>query len=391
MNTRIVNFHRFFLLVALMALATGAQGNHEWKQELNVQPGQKIQLIMDEGGWVVAKSWDRSIVSIQCESLNDISIYDIDLKETSYGLHFNADLNTRRPQSTGFKVILMVPKEFDIEIETGAGGISIDDVVGQFSGKTGGGPISLENVVGRVDLKTRGGFIKILDSDLDGKVLSSGGGGIVRNVVGDVQAESEGGIVRYENVRNRSGEFRGPAGMTTEKASARSLLYSTGGGRIDIKEAPEGACVKTGGGDIIVRQASRFVHAATGGGSIHIEMDNGTVQANTGSGDIWVSVLDGFGEDTDAVDLSTQHGNITIVVPADASIEFDLDLAYTRSSKRNFEIKSNFDLNLENSEKWKKEFGSNQWKHITGSASLNGGKHRILIHVINGNISIKTQ
>ncbi len=391
MNIRVVKFYRVLLLVALMALATGALGNNDWKQELSVQPGQKIQLKMGEGGWLSAKSWDRNMVSIQCQSLNDIGIYDIALKETSEGIYFSAELNTKRPESTGFKVIMMVPGEFDIEIDTGAGGISINDVSGNFRGKTGGGPISLENVAGQVNLTSGGGFIKILDSDLDGKVITKGGGGIVSNVVGNVKAESAGGIVRYENVQNRSGDLRGPAGMSAEGISEHTVLYSTGGGRIDLKEAPEGAVLKTGGGDIIVRKASRLVRAETGGGKISIEIDQGNVWANTGSGDIWVSVLEGFGQGSEAIDLTTNHGDVTIVVPADASVEFDLDLAYTRSSRRTFEIQSSFDLDIDHSEKWKKENGSNQWKHITGSASINGGKHRVLVHAVNGNIYIKTQ
>jgi len=391
MNTRVINLSRVLLLAALMALATGALGNNDWKQELSVQSGQKIQLKMSEGGWLSAKSWDRNMVSIQCESLNDIGIYDIALEETSDGLQFSADLNTKRPESTGFKVIMMVPREFDIDIDTGAGGISINDVSGNFRGNTGGGPISLENVIGKVNLESEGGFIKILDSDLDGKVFSKGGGGLVRNVVGNVQAESNGGIVRYENVRNRSGKLRGPAGMSAEGISEHSVMYSTGGGRIVLKEAPEGAILKTGGGDIVVHQASRFVRAETDGGKINIEVDKGNVGAETGSGDILVSVLEGFGEGKDAIDLSTSNGDVTLIVPEDVSVRFDLDLAYTRSSRRNFEIESSFDLAIDHSKNWKKERGSNQWKHITGSASLNGGKHRVRVRAVNGNIFIKTQ
>ena len=51
-------------------------------------------------------------------------------------------------------------------------------------------------------------------------------------------------------------------------------------------------------------------------------------------------------------------------------------------------INSEFDLDLENTEKWESKHGSPR-KHIYGTASINGGKHRIVINNVNGDIRIK--
>ena len=83
--------------------------------------------------------------------------------------------------------------------------------------------------------------------------------------------------------------------------------------------------------------------------------------------------------------MGTGGGNILI---RDASVEFDLDLAYTRKSRRDYVIISDFDLDLEHTTKWESKYGSPR-KHIYGTASINGGKHKVVIHGVNGDIRIE--
>jgi len=392
MNTRTVGMMLTLVLVALVALAPVAQGSEEWEREFEVESGQKIELEMKHGGSLEVEGWDRDLVRIQCtEERNGIDAYEIEVTETRSGLRFVAELEDRRINSTNLKVKLMVPREFDIESESGGGEVSITGVTGDFRGRSAGGEITLTNVTGKANLTTGGGFITIEDSDLDGRVRSGGGGGVMRNVTGNVKATSGGGIVSYENVRDKQGDFRAPGGLSAEGTTAGTVMYASAGGSIDLDEAPEGAIVQTGGGDIDIRRASRYVQAQTGGGDVEIEIEDGHVVARTGAGDIEVMVAGGLGDSRDGVDLRTGHGNITLVVPAGASLEFDVDLAYTRNSSRDFEIVSDLDLEIEHTQEWRRENGSNHWKHIYGTGTINGGEHRVVIHGVNGNIRIKTK
>ena len=391
MKSQLVTAKLILVLCAMLALTPVAQGSGELSRSFDVESGQTIELKMKVGGSLEVEGWDKDVVEIVCEANhNDIDDWDIEIQETSKGLKLKAQLKDKSIESNSFLVRLMVPQEFNIKTESAGGHIYIEGVSGKFRGSTGGGKIILENVTGEAKLKTGGGQIKITDSTLDGRVSTGGGGGLVRNVTGNVKATSGGGIVSYENVRDNQGDLRGPGRMSPEGSSTKSIMYATAGGAINISEAPHGAQVKTGGGNIDISNASRFVKAGTGGGDIEIEIENGYVHARTGAGDIEVIVLEGLGDSRDGIDLFTGYGEITLVLPEDASIEFDLDLTYTRNSSRDFKIKSDFDLDIEKTEEWDTRNGSPR-KHLYGTGRINGGKHKVIIHAVNGNIRIKEQ
>jgi len=389
MNPRTVTTLFTLVLSAIMAFAPAAQGKDDFQQDFRVKEGQTIELEMDNGGSLEVEGWDKNLVQVNCEARhNDIEDWNIKITETRKGLKFVAKLKDRSIKSSSFTVRLMVPEIFNIKTESGGGSISIEGVSGKFSGKSAGGAITLHEVSGDAHLKTGGGKIKITDSDLDGRVATGGGGGVVRNVSGNVKATSGGGLISYENVRDNHGDLRGPGRMSSKGITSQTVMYSTVGGPIDVDEAPEGARVSTGGGSIDIHNASRFVQAETGGGDINIEIENGYVEAVTGAGDIEIIVIEGLGDGRDGIDVKTGHGETTLILPEDASLEFDLDLSYTRNSSRDFDIDCDFDLDIEETDEWESRHGSPR-KHIYGTASINGGKHRVNISVVNGNITIR--
>ncbi|MCP4574124.1 MAG: DUF4097 domain-containing protein [bacterium] len=377
------------LVIGALTAAPAALGQGTWEKEFEVDPGQKIELRMKHGGSLDVESWERDSVSIVCEArMNDIDDWDIDVTETRGGLRLVAELNDRSINSNNFVVTLRVPREFDIATSSGGGHIRIEGVSGEFTGKSAGGGITLKDVKGDADLTTGGGWIEIEDSDLDGRVRSGGGGGIVRDVTGNVKVSSGGGAVSYENVRDGSGELRGPRNTQIAGATARTIIQVSNGGEIDLDSAPEGAYVKTGGGDVDISGASRFVRASTGGGDMDIEIEDGWVQAQTGAGDVDIIVSGDFGDGSDGIKVVTGYGEVTVTIPADASVEFDLDLSYTRNSSQSFDIDCDFDLDVEHTKKWDKSHGTPR-KHILGTATINGGKHLVKIRNTNGDIKIR--
>jgi len=389
MKSRNVNVLFVLVLGGLMALAPMAQGKDDWVKEFSVDPGQTIELEMDPGGSLEVEGWDRDVVRITCTAERyDIEDWQIEVDETRDGLKLNTELKERQDNYTNLVVELMVPRKFNIKTNSGGGHICITDVEGEFQGRTSGGAIKLKNVSGEARLRTGGGYIKIVDSDLDGRISSGGGGGLVENVTGNVKATSGGGVVSYKNVRDSHGDMRGPGRLSAKGITKGTVMHSTTGGDINIKEAPEGVLVETGGGNIDIRDANRFVEAQTGGGEIEIEIVDGRVKARTGGGDIEVTVLEGLGDNRDGIDLGSDWGEVTLILPENASIELDLDLAYTRNSNRDYEIDSDFDLDIEKTRKWESDHGSPR-KHIYGTATINGGSHRVIIHTVNGDIRIK--
>jgi DUF4097 and DUF4098 domain-containing protein YvlB len=384
-------------LGVLLLSASMAVAQESWEKEVKAEPGQSIELRMRDGGSVEATAWDQDMVRIICtDRHNDLEVYDLEVKETRSGLRFTAESRSQSLRNTALAVELMVPSSFDIDVESGGGSIRIRGVEGEFSGRTGGGEIDLLEVKGRADLKTGGGQIQIEDSELNGRVSTGGGGAQVRDVVGDVKVTSGGGIVSYHNVRGTDGERRGPNGDHSDvgrydaSIGDDTVLYSTAGGGISLDEAPEGAIVSTGGGNIRIRDANRFVQAKTGGGSIEISVRDGHVIANTGAGDIDVEVRDGLGDDGVGVELTTGSGDVTLILPAGISVEFDLDLSYTRNSRQDYEIVSDFDIEEEHTDRWDSSRGSPR-KHIYGTATLGEGGPRVRIRCTNGDIYLKKQ
>jgi hypothetical protein len=88
------------------------------------------------------------------------------------------------------------------------------------------------------------------------------------------------------------------------------------------------------------------------------------------------------------VKLSSYGGKIILTVPAGLSMDVDIELAYTKDARKKYRIISDFDLELKESDKWDRSSGSPR-KYIYGKAKIAGGKHKLKINTINGNIYLK--
>jgi hypothetical protein len=75
-------------------------------------------------------------------------------------------------------------------------------------------------------------------------------------------------------------------------------------------------------------------------------------------------------------------------LPTDFSAEFDIELAYTKKSRRVYEIISDFDLKLSESDEWQYDCGSAR-KYIEGKGIVKGGYNKIRIATINGDVIIR--
>jgi DUF4097 and DUF4098 domain-containing protein YvlB len=283
---------------------------------------------------------------------------------------------------------IQVPRLCDVQFSSMGGSLKLVDLRGSFRGKTMGGELNLEKVQGNVSLTTMGGNITATDCDLDGKLSTMGGEAELRNVSGDVDASSMGGIVRYVNVRDRSGNLRAQSGLTVRGMTEKTVILSTMGGDIELKAAPEGATVKTMGGDIDIREAEQFVKATTMGGDIRVDVRNGWVELTTMAGNIETTVRESLGDSDNGIKLETMSGDVNVVVPAGLSLSFDLTIAYTRNSDQNYQIATDYGLKEERSADWDNSQGSPR-KTIRATGSVGGGHYPIKIKTINGNITVR--
>jgi DUF4097 and DUF4098 domain-containing protein YvlB len=280
-----------------------------------------------------------------------------------------------------------VPHEFDVEFESMGGSLEVIELAGKLVGTTMGGGITLRKVDGVVRLTTMGGEIAVVDCDLDGYVKTMGGEVLVEDVVGDLDATSMGGDVRYVNVRDRDGDVRAPGRLSSRGIHKDTVTITTMGGDIEVDDAPAGAAVHTMGGDIVILDAEEFVKAKTMGGDIEIEIGDGWVRATTMAGDIEVIVSEGLGDGDKGINLESMSGDITLEIPSGLDVELDLTIAYTKNSRKNYEIESDWDLEIKRSKEWDYDNGTPR-KRIHGTGFIGSGRIPITIETINGNIYV---
>ncbi len=367
------------LLLMIFLIVFAGFSKETIQKEFKVEKGKKLDVNLKTGGEMIITGWEKDLVTVKVHFKDTTpDQWDIQFNETSTGIKIESVYKSKwksRHSSPNFEI--QVPVQFDLELKTMGGEIKIERVEGEISGKTMGGDLKLQHLKGNIDLKTMGGEIILRDSDLDGKLKTMGGRVLFENVTGDVTGSSMGGNVIYKNVKTREGQSTG-----------KMVKISTMGGAINVSHAPEGADVHTMGGSIHIKSAAKFIKAKTMGGDITIDAIDGQVKAHTMGGDIDVTMTGNPQEGIRDVKLSSYGGEITLTVPAELSMDVDIELAYTKDARKKYRIISDFNLKLEETDTWDRSSGSPR-KYIYGKAKIAGGKHSIKIKTINGDIYLK--
>ncbi|KAA3617711.1 MAG: hypothetical protein D8M58_00855 [Calditrichaeota bacterium] len=349
----------------------------EIKKEFDVSAGQRLEMDIKTGGsiYIYGENHDKVVVVVSHRGSKLNENVWVDMDDNSRGVEISAGADGNTNSDLEFKVY--VPLKFDIEVTTMGGEIVVANVEGKLEGETMGGEITLEKLKGSVKFSTMGGDVELTDSDVDGKISTMGGEVLFKNIIGDVDGSSMGGNVIYKNVRSRNG-----------KSTGKEVNISTMGGKIKVDEAFSGADVSTMGGDIDVNKAKLYIKANTMGGDIDIRDIDGWVKATTMGGDVDVTMTGDPSKGDRHVEISSMGGDIELVLPDGISADFDIRITYTRNSNKNYEINSDFSLDIEEDDEWSYNNGDPR-KKIEGTGKSGDGEHSIKVSTINGNITIK--
>ncbi|HYE65151.1 MAG TPA: hypothetical protein VD966_06190 [Pyrinomonadaceae bacterium] len=363
----------------LTDLTDDQQGDRQIEKEFRIAAGHKLDFDLKTGGSIDITGWDGELVSVRVHlDGRDWQDCQITFNESASGLQILSDYTSgKRSHATDLKFEVKVPKRFNLGFDTMGGSIKISDIEGQIKGKTMGGGYTLKNLKGELDLLTMGGGITLTNSDVNGEVKTMGGEVLIKDVIGNVKGSSMGGNVIYQNVTNRRGETTGD-----------EVRISTMGGEIKVEDAPAGADVMTMGGDINIGTVGDHVRAKTMGGDINIEAVDGWVQATTMAGDVAVRMVGNPDQGRRDVTITSYSGDVTLTVPAGLSMEFDIELAETKNSDRSYRIISDFEVQQRESDRWDQDNGTPR-KYIYGTGSVAGGRNKIKIRTINGNVYLK--
>ena len=88
------------------------------------------------------------------------------------------------------------------------------------------------------------------------------------------------------------------------------------------------------------------------------------------------------------MNIESMGGDITLTVPAGLSMDIDITLAYTKDRDDDYKIVSDFAVKQEETKEWDHHHGSAR-KYIYGTGSIAGGKNKVRIKTVNGNVFLK--
>lgn len=243
----------------------GPGGDKKSEKTFSVSPGGKLIVKADEGDITISGT-ESSEVSVRVYARgSDEQLRRFDVQMNQEGNDVRIDGRQERKyfhlfenNSLDVQYDIHVPRDFNLDLGTAGGNITVDNVKGAVDGGTSGGDLDLSRLEGKVNLTTSGGNIGIRESN-GGFTLETSGGNIrAEAIVGDMSLETSGGNI---DLRNGDGK----------------LTASTSGGNIRVQlRDNKGIDLSTSGGNLTVRlpkTTSGDVRAEATGGDVNCEFE----------------------------------------------------------------------------------------------------------------------
>ncbi len=308
-------------LAVLSVLLVPALGADAIRRDFEVYPG-GLLTVRAERASIDVSAGQSGVATVEIvprgASLQSLrEEYDIDLRQS--GNEVIVEIRSRGRWSRWFNwggrrldVVVTVPLEFNVDLTTSGGGVTVEDLRGEARATTSGGSIRLGRIEGPTWARTSGGGIEFSSGLGDASLRTSGGSIRVGDVTGNLEARTSGGSI---SVQRASGQIRAETSGGSIKVEdvAGSIDARTSGGSVEarITSQPEGDCyLGTSGGGVRVSIAPdlRFnVDARTSGGRVRSALPlqvSGTLGGSRVEGE-----LNGGGP---KLTLRTSGGNIQL-------------------------------------------------------------------------------
>lgn len=380
--------------VALAVLPVALQAaTDDIEREFDVSPGGTVTLQSDAGA-IDVNTWDENRVRVRVRNPRGFDV-EIEQRGNTVSIVADSERSFFRIGGSNIGFTLDVPREFNLELDTGGGHIEVADLTGNVDADTSGGHIEIGNITrGRVRADTSGGHITVLNVEGDVEVDTSGGRISVGDVTGNVDADTSGGRISIGNV----------GGDVLADTSGGNIEVGTGGGRVELDTS--GGSIRAGwalgplsadtsGGNIYLAGSATRVEADTSGGNIEIEGSGGPIDADTSGGNIMIRGATGpvradtaggridvdlgsvTGSIGGAVDLETAGGDVTVRIPAQLGVTINANLEVSRRGRGDYRIITDFPLTIQEDD-----------DSIVARGEVNGGGDRISLRTRNSDIYI---
>ncbi len=381
------------MLVGFAANAYGASDDID--REFDVGAAGTLTIRSDAGS-IDVRTWDQQRVRLQVRNSGGFEVEidqrgnDVVVVADSRGSLFGLGRS-----NIGFTVD--VPTQYNLELDTGGGRITIGDISGEVEADTSGGNIDIGIVTGGdVNADTSGGNISVRGATGDVNADTSGGNITIGDVTGNVLADTSGGRIRIGNVQGdieadtsggniEVGESSGRVVLDTSGGSIRaawavgSITADTSGGNIYLAGSDTRVRADTSGGNIEIDASNGPVEADTSGGNITVRNATGPVSADTSGGRIEVEVTATSGRVGGNIDLDTAGGDITLRIPSNFQASITANLKVSRRSRGDYRIYTDFPLTIQEDD-----------GDIIGRGDINGGGDRVSLRTNNSDIYIES-
>ena len=270
-----MKFHTLLLAGGLLALTPAlahAKIERTVEKTFTVQPGGLLKVDTQGGQIQVESSADATVKVVAKEKIRASSEAEADeiLKKLTLtieqqpegvtasaayekgvsGFHFGS----WPPVQVDF--IVTVPINYNVELKTSGGDVTVGDLQGKVSARTSGGDISLGKIAGDIRASTSGGNVHLVEGAAMVKLGTSGGNIRVGRAVGPTDLDTSGGNIEVKSVENTlhastsggdvsatiAGALKGPCKLSTsggqvrvtvDKSAVFDLDASTSGGGVD--------------------------------------------------------------------------------------------------------------------------------------------------------------
>ena len=170
------------------------------------------------------------------------------------------------------------------------------------------------------------------------------------------------------------------------RRDGKPLTIVKSGGDIDVEAAPQGANLTTMGGDIHVGRVDGAARLKTMGGDIQVDAASGSVSATTMAGMIEAHIVGASG-DGRHINLSSNQGHITLVVPKDFPMTVEVTLAHTDNQTETFRVIDNVGLQQVKKDGWDRSHGTPR-AYIYANGRVGSGLNHVVISTVNGNVTL---
>ena len=240
-----------------------------------VAPGGKLKIDADCGGIDVQSTEDDTVsVRIQraaqikadrraTEILNNLDVQIVhEASDVKIEAKFTGNAKRWQKRKNGLDVQfdILVPRQYNLDLQTVYGDISVVNVTGDVNVETFNAGLRLQDITGRIDAVTVIGNIDLKAFNGDAALQTKGGNITLADGTGDVKAKTSGGNVQATHIGG-------------------AVNAETSGGNVTLRESKGGADLKTAGGSIEVENDGPVL-AKTSGGSIRCQLQEASTHQN---------------------------------------------------------------------------------------------------------------